>query len=132
MDAFPSQLRKFLTARQWNQVRAATEIGITQSQISDYLNGVSEPCLSTAVAIAKRLGVSLDELAGVNVSKSVLREENALYAASESFVQWGERLKRRWKKKDPSHDEMELAIRILFPDEADKVVRWLNGLPPKV
>lgn len=130
MDSFSSQLRKLLSARQWNQVRAAAELGLTQSQVSDYLSGKSEPVLSTAVAIAKRLGVSLDELTGFNASGTMVREDGALYMADESFVQWIERLKRRWKKKGASHAEMELAIRILFPEEAEQVVRWLNQLPP--
>ena len=69
MDTFSNQLRKLLSAKQWNQVRAASELGVTQSQISDYLSGKSEPYLSTAVAVAKRLGISLDELSGISPAK---------------------------------------------------------------
>ena len=127
MDSFSNQLRKLLAAKQWNQVRAASELGVTQSQISDYLSGKSEPYLSTAVAVAKRLGISLDELAGVGPSIPVVREEIAFYGADESFGEWVERLKRRWRRKGASHAEMELAIRILFPDEADRVIEWLNA-----
>jgi transcriptional regulator with XRE-family HTH domain len=126
MNSFPTQLRKFLAAKQWNQVRAASELGVTQSQISDYLSGKSEPYLSTAIAIAKRLGVSLDDLAGIAPSSSVVREAGVAYTIDESFTQWVNRLKRRWKKRGATHAEMELAVRILFPDEADKVIGWLN------
>jgi transcriptional regulator with XRE-family HTH domain len=127
MDSFSSQLRKLLSSKQWNQVRAASELGVTQSQISDYLSGKSEPYLSTAVAVAKRLGVSLDELSGIRPSSGVVREEIAVYGADESFSEWVERLKRRWRRKGASHAEMELAIRILFPDDADRVIEWLNA-----
>jgi transcriptional regulator with XRE-family HTH domain len=127
MNTFSNQLRKLLTAKQWNQVRAAGELGVTQSQISDYLSGKSEPYLSTAVAVAKRLGVSLDELSGRGPSSPVVREEVAVYGADEPFSEWVERLKRRWRRKGASHAEMELAIRILFPEEAEQVIAWLNA-----
>jgi transcriptional regulator with XRE-family HTH domain len=127
MNSFSSQLRKLLSAKQWNQVRAAGELGVTQSQISDYLSGKSEPYLSTAVAVAKRLGISLDELSGAGRSSLVVREGVAGYGGDEPFGEWAERLKRRWKRKGASHAEMELAIRILFPDDADKFIEWLNS-----
>ncbi len=127
MNTFSSQFRKFLTAKQWNQVRAASELGVTQSQISDYLSGKSEPYLSTAVAVAKRLGISLDELSGIGPSRPVVREGIAIYGAGDSFGEWVERLKRRWRRKGASRAEMELAIRVLFPEEADKVIEWLNA-----
>jgi transcriptional regulator with XRE-family HTH domain len=127
MNTFSSQFRKYLTAKQWNQVRAAGELGVTQSQISDYLNGKSEPYLSTAVAVAKRLGVTLDELSGISRSKSVVREGIAAYGRDEPFNDWVERLRRQWRRKGASRSEMELAIRVLFPDDADKVIAWLNA-----
>ncbi|MGD0060244.1 MAG: helix-turn-helix transcriptional regulator [Verrucomicrobiia bacterium] len=127
MDSFSSQLRKLLTAKQWNQVRAAGELGVTQSQISDYLSGKSEPYLSTAVAAAKRLGVSLDELSGLRSSRSVVREGIAAYGRDEPFNEWAERLKRQWRRKGASRAKMELAIRVLFPDDADRVIQWLNA-----
>jgi transcriptional regulator with XRE-family HTH domain len=127
MDSFSSQLRKLLSSKHWNQSRAASELGVTQSQISDYLSGKSEPYLSTAVAVAKRLGISLDELSGIGPSSPVVREEVAFYGGDEAFGEWIERLKRRWRRKGASHAEMELAIRVLFPDDADKVIEWLNA-----
>src|SRR5271170_5922804 len=127
MDTFSSQLRKLLSAKQWNQVRAASELGVTQSQISDYLSGKSEPYLSTAVTVAKRLGISLDELSGVSPSIPMVRERIAFYGGDDSFNEWVEQLKRRWRKKGASRAEMELAIRVLFPEDADKVIEWLNA-----
>jgi transcriptional regulator with XRE-family HTH domain len=125
MDSFSNQLRKLMSSRRWNQAKAASELGLTQSQISDYLSGKSEPYLSTAVAIAKKLGVSLDELSGMGTDRFVVEEEGALYHV-EPYHQWVEMLKRRWRRKAPARTELELAIRILFPDDADKMIDWLN------
>ena len=125
MDSFPNQLRKLLSSRGWNQAKAAREFGLSQSQISDYLGGKSEPYLSTAIAIAKRLRVSLDELSGTAPPRLVVEAEGAAYHV-EPFHPWVEMLKRRWRRKGAAHAEMELAIRILFPDDAEKVIDYLN------
>lgn len=125
MDSFPNQLRKLMTSKGWNQVKAASELGLTQSQVSDYLNGKSEPYLSTAIAVAKKLGVSLDELSGIASPRFTVNEDVAAYQV-EPYHHWVERLKRRWRRKGTARAEMELAIRILFPDDADKMIDWLN------
>jgi len=126
MEAFSNQLRKLLASKQWNQVKAASELGLTQSQVSDYLNGKSEPYLSTATAVARRLGVSLDELSGVAPVTIAVREEGVAYGAEPPYDQWIEKVRRRWQRKGAARAEMELAIRILFPDDADKVIDWLK------
>ena len=126
MEAFSNQLRKLMASKQWNQVKAASELGLTQSQVSDYLSGKSEPYLSTAAAVAKRLGVSLDELSGVATAKMAVREEGAPYQAEPPYDRWIVNVRRRWQRKGASRAEMELAIRILFPDDADKIIDWLN------
>jgi transcriptional regulator with XRE-family HTH domain len=126
MDSFSNQLRKLLAVRQWSQVKAARELGVTQSQISDYLSGKSEPYLSTAVTVAKNLGVSLDELSGIEPSGLAVKEEEAVYLAEPPYHRWVERLKRRWQRKGTTRAEMELAIRILFPDDAERMIEWLN------
>jgi transcriptional regulator with XRE-family HTH domain len=115
-----------MASKQWNQVKAASELGLTQSQVSDYLNGKSEPYLSTAVAVAKRLGVSLDELSGIATARIAVREEGTAYRAEPPYDQWIEKVRRRWQRKGAARVEMELAIRILFPDDADKMIDWLN------
>jgi len=125
MDAFPNQLRKLLSLKGWNQAKAAHELGLSQSQISDYLAGKSEPYLSTAVAVARKLRVSLDELSGLTPGRLVAAEEGAAYHV-EPYQPWVETLKRRWRRKGTTRAEMELAIRILFPDDADKMIEWLN------
>jgi transcriptional regulator with XRE-family HTH domain len=126
MEAFSNQLRKLMASKRWNQVKAASELGLTQSQVSDYFSGKSEPYLSTAAAVAKRLGVSLDELSGVAAARIAVREEGAVYRAEPPYDQWVEKVKRRWQRKGVSRAEMELAIRILFPDDAEKMIDWLN------
>jgi hypothetical protein len=71
-------------------------------------------------------------LSGIDAAGLVVREEDAVYRADESFSQWVGRLKRRWLRKGASQAEMELAIRVLFPEEAEKVIRWLNEPQPKL
>ncbi len=115
-----------MVSKQWNQVKAASELGLTQSQVSDYLSGKSEPYLSTAAAVSKRLGVSLDELSGVVTARIAVREEGAVYHTEPPYDQWIEKVRRRWQRKGAARAEMELAIRILFPDDADKMIDWLN------
>ena len=112
--------------RQWNQVVAARELGVTQSQISDYLSGKSEPYLSTAVAVAKKLGVSLDELSGIALPGLAVKEEGVAYVAEPPYHRWVEALKRRWRRKGTTRAEMELSIRVLFPDDAERMIDWLN------
>ena len=107
-------------------MRAARELGVTQSQISDYLSGKSEPYLSTAIAVAKKLGVSLDELSGIAPPGLTVKEEDAAYLAEPPYHRWVERLKRRWRRKGTTRAEMELAVRILFPDDAERMIEWLN------
>jgi len=126
MEAFSNQLRKLMASKRWNQVKAASELGLTQSQVSDYLSGKSEPYLSTAAAVSKRLGVSLDELSGVVTARIAVREEGAVYHTEPPYDQWIEKVRRRWQRKGAARAEMELAIRILFPDDADKMIDWLN------
>ena len=126
METFSNQLRKLMASKRWNQVKAASELGLTQSQVSDYLSGKSEPYLSTAAAVSKRLGVSLDELSGVVTARIAVREEGAVYHTEPPYDQWIEKVRRRWQRKGAARAEMELAIRILFPDDADKMIDWLN------
>jgi transcriptional regulator with XRE-family HTH domain len=126
MEAFSNQLRKLMASKRWNQVKAANELGLTQSQVSDYLSGKSEPYLSTAAAVAKRLGISLDELSGVVTAKIAIREEGAVYQTEPPYDQWIEKVRRRWQRKGSARAEMELAIRILFPEDADKMIDLLN------
>jgi transcriptional regulator with XRE-family HTH domain len=126
MEAFSNQLRKLMASKQWNQMKAASELGLTQSQVSDYLSGKSEPYLSTAAAVAKRLGVSLDELSGGATAKIAVREESTAYQAEPPYDRWIENVRQRWQRKGAARAEMELAIRILFPDDAEKIIDWLN------
>ena len=64
MGTFQDVFRGCLKARGWKQKEAAAALGISQGQVSAYLNGTGEPATSTLVRMSARLGISLDELAG--------------------------------------------------------------------
>jgi len=41
-------------------------------------------------------------------------------------LEWLDSLKRRWKRRPSDRDEITLAVRVLFPDNADDILRWLK------
>jgi hypothetical protein len=56
-------------------------------------------------------------------------------AVHEAIVRYGaeyeasiymERLKRRWRRSGAPHADMRLAIRVLFGDDTDAVLAWLE------
>ena len=61
-DAFGHRLRVLLADRGMSQVELSKQAGITQQAVSSYMTKGASPGLSTAVAIARALGVSVDDL----------------------------------------------------------------------
>lgn len=61
-DAFGHRLRVLLADRGMSQVELAERAGVTRQTIYSYLYQGTSPGLSTAVSIARALGVSVDDL----------------------------------------------------------------------
>ena len=61
-DDFGHRLRVLLADRGMSQVDLAKQAGITQQAVSNYMTRGASPSLSTAVSIARVLGVSVDDL----------------------------------------------------------------------
>jgi len=57
-------IKKCREAKGWSQYRLAKESGVSQGRISEIEAGKGSPSLGTLRALAKALGVTLDELAG--------------------------------------------------------------------
>lgn len=64
MKMFSKRLWELLKDKHLSQKELAEHLGITRQSVSQYINGVTEPCLSRAWVIADFLGVSIDYLAG--------------------------------------------------------------------
>lgn len=60
--SFGHRLRVLLADRGMSQAELAKQAGITQQAVSNYMTKGYFPALSTAVSIARVLGVSVDDL----------------------------------------------------------------------
>ena len=61
-DAFGHRLRVLLADRGMSQAELAEQAGVTQQAVSNYMTKGASPGLTTAVSIARALGVSVDDL----------------------------------------------------------------------
>ena len=116
------------TTGRLNDLRRA--LGFSWKQLAERL-GVSYVTLYYVKSGRKPLSVKLDhrirqaeETAGL-VSAPIASASRAA-SPDEPDIEWLESLKRRWKRKTPAHDEMALAIRVLFPDHAKQILAWLK------
>jgi putative transcriptional regulator len=60
------RLRKLRQAAGLSQAELAARAGLTVDSVQNWEQGRSEPSLSRAARLARALGTSLDELAGLN------------------------------------------------------------------
>ena len=58
----PQGLKTILERQRWKQVHVAEWAGITQGGISRWMNGKQDIRLGQALTIAKKLGVSIEEI----------------------------------------------------------------------
>ena len=61
-DAFGHRLRVLLEDRGMSQVELAERAGVTRQAVNNYMTQGTSPGLSTAVSIARALGVSIGDL----------------------------------------------------------------------
>lgn len=129
MSAFHEELARLIRQRGWTQQLAAEKLGVNQANISRWLSGSHEPTLSKAAQIAEALGIPLDQLTGgsvlpVNrVQESVSRygtEANPVTPALED-------LRKRYRKAGAKErDAIRMALVVLFPEQWDDVLAWLD------
>jgi transcriptional regulator with XRE-family HTH domain len=55
-------LREYMQARELTQAELATQLGVSQPTVSDWLNGKTKPTAGRLLKISKKTGVSVDEL----------------------------------------------------------------------
>lgn len=75
MSSFSETLRRIRFERHMTQDEFAALLGTTKQNISRYESGAVSPKISTAQAIADKLGISLAELNGQDASAQVSQDD---------------------------------------------------------
>lgn len=63
---FSDNIKTILKTKDLTQADACRLTGIPTSLMSNYIKGTKSPTLTNAIKLSQALGVSLDELAGIN------------------------------------------------------------------
>ncbi|MEI3855671.1 MULTISPECIES: helix-turn-helix domain-containing protein [unclassified Ensifer] len=73
MDTFALNLKRRAEQLGISNAEVARRAGLSDRRYGNYVSGVREPDLSTLVRIADVLGISVDELLGVNATDNKVR-----------------------------------------------------------
>lgn len=135
---FTANFRMLLSAAEWTQIEAAEQLGISQGSVSDFTSGKRVPSTKGIESIAYRLGIpaaaftskpiTLDQMRRLLSGKRALKisESRVAYRAGKPYDPWLRSLKQRWKRNPGSHDEIRIAVRVLFGGETRDVIDWLD------
>jgi transcriptional regulator with XRE-family HTH domain len=136
---FTANFRMLLVAADWTQTEAAQQLGISQGSVSDFTSGKRVPSTKGIESIAYRLGVPAEVFTSKTILLDQMRkllsgnrpsriaESNATYRISQPDVPWLRKLKQRWKRKSAKRDDIRVAVRVLFREQADEAIKWLDG-----
>ncbi len=136
---FMFNFRTLLAAACWTQTEAAQQLGISQGSVSDFASGKRTPSTKGIESIAYRLGIPADAftskvipieqmrklLSGTRTSR--VAEPLATYRIAQPDVPWLRKLKHRWKRKSAKRDDIRVALQVLFRDQADEAIKWLDA-----
>jgi transcriptional regulator with XRE-family HTH domain len=127
MATFGEIFQECLRSRGLTQEAAARLLGTKQSVVSYYCNLDHAPRHGTLLNIADRVGISLAELKGEKGSSGKRTHATAAVPAEyQALIRALDGLKGRWKKKPLEHDTITHLLAALFPDDADRILSWLN------
>jgi transcriptional regulator with XRE-family HTH domain len=105
---------------------------LTWKELAAHL-GVSYVMLHYVRAGKKPLGAKLEQRIrqaeeAIAAQPSQAHKTKSIIASEHDFshLEWLDSLKRRWGRKPSDRNEIMLAIRVLFPDHAEVVLRWLK------
>jgi transcriptional regulator with XRE-family HTH domain len=130
-----ANFRMLMTAADWTQMEAAAQLGISQSMVSRYTQGVIKPPRKSIEAIAYRLGISagalLTEPLTLPEARRLLQGKSRGSTKSERpnpqpHDPWMRSLKRRWMRHPYDRESLSNAIRLLFPEDYASVIKWLG------
>lgn len=124
MGDFSNNLRLLLDQRGWNQKEAAEQFGVSQQNVSRWINDAHEPSAAQIIRIATALRVSLDEL--LLPARNAVHEDAAPYRAGQSFARWFLQLRTTWQRDPRTHARIELGLRAVWPKDADEILAWLE------
>lgn len=79
-QVFAARLQALLKSGKISQATAGQWVGVSQTAVSDWVRGVTQPSIEQAAILAFRLGVSLDSLVGLDQSDNQERSEEAAAA----------------------------------------------------
>jgi len=134
-----------LVAADWTQTEAAEELGISQGSVSDFASGKRVPSTKGIESIAYRLGVPAEvfttKVIGLEQMRKLLSgnkpsriaESGAAYRTQSNArggnpdLPWMRQLKKRWKRKSGSRDQIRVAVRVLFREKADEIIKWFDA-----
>jgi transcriptional regulator with XRE-family HTH domain len=135
---FTANFRMLLTAASWTQTEAAQQLGISQGSVSDFTSGKRVPSTKGIESIAYRLGVPAEAFTSKVIPLDQMRkllsgnrssrvaESHATYRIKDPDVPWLRKLKQRWKRKSAKRDDIRVAVRVLFREQADDAIAWLD------
>ena len=129
---FTANFRMLMAAGDWTQMEAAAQLGLSQSLVSRYIHGVTNPPRKSVEAIAYRLGVSVESLLTEPLTLPEARQllqrksRGASKAKSPPDDPWMRSLKRRWKRHPQDRKSLSDALRLLFPQDHKSVIKWLG------
>jgi len=132
MSVFGDNLGAIVKKRYRTQTEAARVIGVHQTLLGRYLRAESEPLVSHAAKIARKLEVTLDELMGMKYDQAIVggmfvKEEQARYASDAPVRRAMENLRERWRKHPQERRTIEHLVAALFPHDTKAVIAWLKG-----
>jgi transcriptional regulator with XRE-family HTH domain len=137
-NVFTANFRMLMSVGAWTQMEAAKQLGISQSLVSRYIHGVTRPPRKSVEAIAYRLGVPAESLLTKSLtlpemrrllqknSPGAPRAKRSLSPNAQPHGPWMRSLKRRWQRRPQERDSLSTALRLLFPEDYESVMKWLG------
>jgi transcriptional regulator with XRE-family HTH domain len=111
----------------WTQKEAAEKIGVSQQNVSAWLNDIHEPSVEQALNVARVLGVSVEEL--FRAPGPVLREERSAYITGPNFERWFRQCRVSWHDHPEERHRIKTGIELAWPNQAKEILNWLETKP---
>lgn len=119
MSTFSETMRRIRFEKHMTQEEFADLLGTTKQNISRYESGAVSPKISTAAAIADKLGISLSELSGKNI-ETVPAPANESLSSSQKADKWIMLTKWFGNMEMPEFDMWFNAISANHPDNTER------------